>query len=218
MDQATLSNVPADGICVDGNTNTTALTPLRFTQTTISGVVGAAIRRRSSGLGALLTADGLRLVNNGWGIHWTGGSNSVVDLRNSTISGSTVVASGGAIYFEPQNVNQGVTLKLRDSGITGNLSDGLFLGQIATSSVDLGTSADPGGNTFTGNATTSAHIGAFAGAGGRRRRRQHLGLGPAGRRRDGRYSAPPGYTPVPKTGVTSGANYTIESAASTLNL
>ena len=219
MDHSTLSNVPGDGICVGSTSTNTALTPVLLTQTTISGVVGAAVSSRfNGGVAANLTADGLRLTNNGWGIYWVGGDNSVVSLRNSTISGSSNVTSGGAIYFEPQNVNHGATLKLRASSITGNLSDGIFLGQIATSSIDLGTTADPGGNTLSGNATTSLHIGAFAGSALVNAVGNTWAAGQQGADANGRYSVPPGYAPVPKTGTSSGANYASESSAATLNL
>lgn len=148
MDHAQISNGPGSGIWVD--MLATAPT-LNFIQSTIANNLAAGI---VSGFGSVgtpvtITADGLSLSNNKYGIYWSGAGGTSFDLRNSTISGNTAIG----IWVVDAPV--GASLKLRGSTVSGNTSDGLSL--TGTLAVDLGTLADPGGNTFAGNGTTGLH-------------------------------------------------------------
>ena len=214
MDRSTLSNARAAGICVLNNFSTTLTNSVVLTQSTISGSVGAAIQNESTqGVGATITAVGASLTNNGWGIFWTRAG--TFDLRNSTISGSTAVGTGAGIYlFMPSG-----SFKLRGSNVTGNIQHGVQLdGTQSTGGLtfDLGTAADPGGNTFTGNGLAGLRSVAATG--------QSVNAvgntwipNQQGADANGRYSLPPTFTPVPKTGPASGVNFKIDNATA-LNL
>ena len=214
MDHATLSNAAGAGICVLNNFNVAVKNSLQLTQSTITRSGGAAIQSETTqGLGTTLTADGLSLTNNGYGIFWTGRSGSSFDLRNSTISGSTLTGGVGGIgiylYFAELS-----SLKLRDSSVTGNLQYGVEID--GNLNADLGTAAAPGGNTFTGNGLagvrSAAATGQFIDAVGNTWTANQQGADA-----NGRYSTPPLYTPVPKTGPVSGTNFKIDNATA-LNL
>lgn len=147
MDHAQISNSPGSAIWVD--MLATAPT-LNFIQSTISNNLAAGI---VSGYGFVgtpvsLVADGLSLSNNKYGIYWFGAPATAFDLRNSTVSGSTAI---GITVDSPA----GATFKLRGSTVSGNTTDGLSLA--GTMTADLGTSADAGGNNFSGNAAAGLH-------------------------------------------------------------
>ena len=214
MDHATLSNAAGAGICVLNNFNVNVRTTLQLTLSTITRSGGAAIQNESTqGLGTTLTADGLSLTNNGYGIFWTGRSGSSFDLRNSTISGSTLTGGVGGIgiylYFAELS-----SLKLRGSTVTGNVQYGVEID--GNLNADLGTAAAPGGNTFSGNGLaglrSAAATGQFVDAVGNTWIANQQGADA-----NGRYSTPPLYTPVPKTGPVSGTNFKIDNATA-LNL
>lgn len=217
LDQATVSNVPGNGICVDANTLSNTREPIQLTNSTVTHVGGAAIRSRTGGaVGPALVADGLSLVANGWGIYWDSGGTTTMDLRNTTITGSTVSAAGAGIYFDM--LQSGASFKLRASTMSGNAGDGVSLTNSATGVVDLGTSTDPGGNTISGNAATGIHIGTFGGAPVINAVGNTWGASLQGTDAGGHYSVPAAFTPVPKSGPTSGPNFTIDNATTTLNL
>jgi hypothetical protein len=88
----------------------------------------------------------------------------------------------------------------------------------ASSTIDLGTTADPGGNVFTGNGTSGLHIDGFGGAGTVNAVGNTWIANQQGADAGGHYSVPLAYAPVPKTGAASGGNYRIENAVSTVNL
>jgi len=209
MDRSTLSNSPGAGVCVLNNFSATARNGVVSTQSTITGSAGAAIQSQSvQGVGATITADGASLTNNGWGIFWTRAG--TFDLRNSTITGSTAVGTGAGIYL---NMPSG-SFKLRGSTVSGNVQYGVEIDGSPTA--DLGTAADPGGNTFTGNGLAGlrsvATAGQFDGAVGNAWIPNQQGADASGH-----YSVSPGFTPVPKTGPASGVNYKLDNARA-LNL
>ena len=146
MDHAQISNLPGIGILVDAFISAPTL---QFTLSTITHAV-YAIRSAYGfvGTAATVTADGLSLINNANGIGWYGTAGASFDLRNSTISGNTAI---GILVDSAA----GATFKLRGSTVSGNTTDGLSLAGAMT--VDLGTVADAGGNTFTGNGVTGLH-------------------------------------------------------------
>ena len=219
LDHSTLSNAPGVGICVEADFSTTAKTEaITLTQSTITGVTGAAIQDAGGfGTGITnITADGLSLLGNGFGLYWTART-GVVDIRNSTVTGSTVASAGAGIYFNPQQAS-GMSLKMRTSTVSGNAQDGVLFSQFASSTIDLGTTADPGGNVFTGNGTSGLHVDTFGGAGTVNAVGNTWIANQQGADAGGHYSVPPAYAPVPKTGAASGANYRIENAVSTVNL
>ncbi|MEO8921889.1 MAG: DUF1565 domain-containing protein [Caldimonas sp.] len=149
-------------------------------------------------------------------MYWTARAGSV-DIRNSTITGSTATAAGAGIFFTPQHVST-MSFKLRGSTVSNNAQDGVLFSQFENSAIDLGTTVDPGGNTFTGNGTTGLHIDAFGGPGTLNAVGNTWIANQQGADAGGHYSVAPGYAPVPKTGAASGANYKIENAVSTLDL
>jgi len=205
MDHATVSNGPNAAICV--TSSTTPLPTIQLTQSTISGMAGAAISSTTgTSADAQLTADGLALINNGRGIAWTSSSAAgSLTLSNLTITGNTY---GG------MTVSNGA-LKLRGSTVSNNGAEG-GVALYGISNVDLGTSASPGGNTFTGNA--GPQINSVVAAGQTVNAVGNIWKPSVqGADANGRYSLPPAFAPVPKTGPTSGANYQIYNA-STLNL
>jgi len=215
MDRSTLSNARAAGICVLNNFSTTLTNSVVLTQSTITGSVGAAIQNESTqGVGATITAVGASLTNNGWGIFWTRAG--TFDLRNSTISGSTAAGGIGAgIYlFMPSG-----SFKLRGSNVTGNIQHGVHLDGTQASgglTFDLGTTADPGGNTITGNGL--AGLRSVAAAGDSVNAVGNTWIpNQQGADANGRYSLPPTFVPVPKTGPASGVNFKIDNAT-TVNL
>ena len=214
MDHATLSNAAAAGVCVLNNFNVNVRNTLQLTQSTITRSGGAAIQSDTTqGVGTTLIADGLSLTNNGYGIYWTGRSGSSFDLRNSTISGSTLTGGVGGIgiylYFAESS-----SLTLRGSSVTGNVQYGVEID--GNLSADLGTAAAPGANTFTGNGLaglrSAAATGQFIDAVGNTWIANQQGADA-----NGRYSTPPLYTPVPKAGPASGINFKIDNATA-LNL
>ena len=205
MDHATVSNGLNSAICV--TSSTTPLPTIQLTQSTISGMAGAAIASTTgTSADAQITADGLALINNGRGIIWTSSSAAgSLTLSNLTITGNTY---GG------MTVSNGA-LTLRGSTVSNNGAEG-GVTLYGILNADLGTSASPGGNTFTGN--IGPQINSVAAAG-----QTVNAVGNTwtpnvqGADANGRYSQPPAFAPAPKTGPTNGVNYQIYNA-STLNL
>jgi Protein of unknown function (DUF1565) len=206
MDHAQITNSPGSAIWVDMLPSAPAL---NFTQSTIANNAQAGIVSGYGFVGtmATITADGLSLTNNNYGIYWQGAAATSFDLRNSTITGNTSV--GVSVSGVP-----GTSFKLRGSTVSRNTVDGVYLSGSMTA--DLGTAAAPGGNTFSTNGTTGLHTAFNAG-----QTANAVGNtwtpGQQGADANGRYSTPPSYTPVPKTGPIGGVNFKIDGATS-LNL
>ena len=214
MDHSTISNAPGDGVCVGSRVSQAAMVPIVLTQSTITRVAGAALTDQTFGAVANVTVDGLSLVGNGRGIDWSISAADVgLDLRNLTVSGSTSTTNAAVRVV----MGSGGSFKLRGGTIVGNSADGLLLSVVtSTSVVDLGSSADPGGNTFTGNGDDGLHIDGFGSAATVNAIGNLWLAGQQGADANGRYSTQPGYVPVPKTGPASGANFTIDNAVTTL--
>lgn len=218
MDRSTLSNSRAAGICVLNNFSTTATNSIVLTQSTITGSAGAAIQNETvQGVGATITADGASLTNNAWGIFWT--RPGTFDLRNSTITGSTAVGTGAGTGAGIYLAMPSGSFRLRGSSVSGNVQHGVQIdGSVTAGSLtaDLGKAADPGGNTFTGNGLAGLHSVAAPGqivdAVGNTWIPNQQGADA-----NGRYSVPPTFTAVPKTGPAAGMNFKIDNAT-TLNL
>ncbi len=206
MDHATVSNGSNAAICIGAGT--TQVPTIQLTQSTISGMAGTAIATAQiNGPNGNLTADGLALINNGRGMYLLSGASPALSLtlNNLTLTGNSaggITLSNGA-------------LTLRNSTLSNNGAEG-GLTVYGDSTVDLGTTASPGGNTFTGN--TGAQFNSIVTTG-----RTVNAVGNTwtpsvqGADANGRYSIPPAYAPAPKFGPTNGSNFQIYNA-STLNL
>jgi hypothetical protein len=199
LDHSQISNGPAAGICVRVS-GSASLATIQITQGTIAHMASAIASEIGPGASAIVTINGASFSNNGNGISWQGAAGTSFDIAGSSFTGNgtgiSIASSGGS-------------LKLRSSTVSSNTGDGVALsGDIV---VDLGTAADAGGNTFTGNTSTGLHINLGA-------------VGPAqavgntwnanvqGADNTGHFSPP-----VQKTGPASGTNYTIGNAG-VLNL
>ena len=68
----------------------------------------------------------------------------------------TEITGNGTRGLDFWNVANLYTVKLRNATVTGNGTSGVYVTGAAGSSLDLGTLADPGDNTFTGNNTAAA--------------------------------------------------------------
>lgn len=201
LDQAQISNSPNSAICVGGGFPGATLV---LNQSTLSNnASGVSSDGGGTPSSATLTATGTSLIGNGYGINWTDAGNSHFEL-----SGLTVTGNGTGIQLTPAAT--GSSFKLRNSTLSNNSSAGVAL---FYHGIDLGSSADPGGNTFTGNAGTGLKANINAGESC-----QAVGNtwipGQQGADANGHYSVGQAYTPVPKTGPASGKNYSMAYAAS----
>ena len=216
MVHAPLSNAPAAVICVQNNFDASVKSSLQLTQSNITRSGGAAIQSESTqGIGAVITADGVALTDNAYGIYWTGCTGTSEDLRNCTVSGSAVNSTtglGGIGVFI--SFAEASSLKLRDSRLTDNTQYGMQID--GNLNADFGTAAAPGGNTLTGNGLagprSAAATGQFVDAVGNIWIASQQGADA-----NGRYSTPPLYTSVLKVGPASGTNFKIDNATA-LNL
>ena len=206
MDHAQVSNGPSSAICI--GSGTTQLPTMQLSQSTISGMGGSAIATAQiNSPNGRLTADGLALINNYRGMYLLSGTSPAVSvtLSNLTLTGNS---AGGMTL-------QNGALTLRNSVVSNNGAEG-GLTLYADVTTDLGTTASPGGNTFTGN--TGPQLNSIVTAG-----QTVDAVGNTwkpnvqGADANGRYSLPPAYAPVPKAGPTNGSNFQIYNA-STLNL
>jgi len=150
MTQSQLSNVPNAGICVqsDGSANLPTIT---LTQSTITNTTAAIASNTGVSADANIIASGTSLINNARGFYWFGSGLSTFDLSNMTITGNSDV--GARI--------EGGSVKMRNSTATGNGASGGVLLNVTTA--DLGTTASPGGNTFSGNVGAAVRSIAAAG-------------------------------------------------------
>jgi Protein of unknown function (DUF1565) len=199
LDHSQMSNLPASGICVR---NGSSLATINILQSTISNALTAAINAEiGSGSTAAVTVIGSSLTNNNIGIDTGFVTASTFDIESSTITGNSigVEMTGGS-------------LKMRNSNVSNNSSTGLAFFDTVT--VDLGTTASPGGNTITGNTTVGLQHQAnnnIEAVGNTWNANQQ------GADANGHYSTAPNYTPVPELGPKNGTNFNIV-AAFTLDL
>jgi hypothetical protein len=203
MDQSQISNSPGVGVCVRSGASLSTIT---LTQSTITRTAAAiASETGGSPAAATIIADGVSLTNNGFGIIWTGAPGSSIDMKNSIVTGN-----GTGIQV---NGSSG-SLKLRGSNVSNNTDSGVAV--FASVATDLGTQADPGGNTFTGNVTQGIKVNLSDG-----QTAQAVGntwnANQQGADGSGHYSIAPSWIPVPRTGSAGGKNYEISGVA-TVNL
>lgn len=203
LDHAQISN-SSTAICVrNGATAST----IHLVQSTLTGNYVGIGREEGTGSTAVVTADTVSITNNSlYGIYWDGLAGSSFDIEASTITGNGIGAR--------LNLVAG-TVRIRGTNVSSNAD--LGMGLYGGPAVDLGTQADPGGNTFTGNANTGLVDDLGAGS-----VVQAVGnswvAGQQGADGGGKYSTGPAFVPVPKTGpANAGKNYGILNAA-TLNL
>jgi hypothetical protein len=135
----------------------------------------------------------------GNGINWAGLAGSTFDLEGATLTGNQT-----GISFDGAG-----SLKLRGTTVSGSTDTGIAL--YSTVTADLGTTADPGLNTFTGNTNVGLEDNRTSGP-----TLQAVGntWNSSAQNADanGHYSTSPSYTAVPETGPASGVNYSINGA------
>lgn len=199
LDHAAISHSPNAALCV--RSGSPAATISLAAATMNANAVGIA-SEIGSGSTATLTATGLILTGNGYGISWGGTTGSAFDIADSTITGNGIGAQFSVVDG---------SFRLRGSNVSNNSDTGLalFIGAVA----DLGTQASPGLNTFTGN--TNADVKANLTAG-----RAFTAVGNTwnasvqGADASGRYSVPPAWTPVPLNGPAAGPNVSMPTGVS----
>ena len=148
---------------------------------------------------AVVTVTGSNLTGSTYGIQWDAVAGTTFDVESTTITGNQTGLS----------FNAAGSLRLRGSNVSNNTARGVAV--FATATCDLGTTADPGLNTFTGNTTRGLEDNLTSGvvqAVGNTWNASVQGADAAGH-----YSTSPSYTPVPQTGpVGTGANFTIANS------
>ena len=194
VDHSQISSGASAAICVRNSTTASTIT---VTQSTIAHMANGITAEIGTGSTAVVTISGSSFTNNARGIFWNGFAGSSFDISGSTFTGNTVTA----IDYEGFG-----SLKLRNSNVSSNTGQGVWL--ITNPIVDLGTAADPGGNTMTGNTLTSlqmnlSNVGTVQAAG------NTWNANVQGADANGHYT-----TPTLKTGPASnGTNYQISNAS-----
>jgi hypothetical protein len=192
LDHSQISNGPSAGICVRGGA---AAATIQITQATIAHMGNGIAAEIGFGSTAVVTMNGASFSNNVNAISWAGLAGTSFDIAGSSFTGNvTGISLDGAAG----------SLKLRNSVVSSNAGAGVAL--FNSVSADLGTQADAGGNTFTGNTGTGLKLNLTS-------------VGPAqavgntwnpsvqGADNTGHYASP-----VQKTGPASGTNYIIGNA------
>ena len=198
LDHSTISNGASSAICVGSGT---AASTVHIVQSTISKMANGLTAEIGNGSTAIVTMSGASFTNNARGIFWNGLAGTSFDISGSAFTGNTLTG----IDFEGFG-----SLKLRNSTISSNSGQGVWL--ITNPSADLGTAADPGGNTLTGNTSTSVQMN-FTNVGNVQAAGNTWNPNVQGADAAGHYA-----TPTLKTGPAgSGTNYQITNA-STLSL
>lgn len=193
VDSSQISNGASSAICARSSTSASTI---QVTQSTITHMANGICAEIGTGSTAVVTISGSSFTNNGNGINWAGLTGSNFDISNSTFTGN-----GFGISFD----GSGGTLKLRNSTVSSNTSVGA--GFFHGVSADLGTQAEPGGNTLTGNTTASLELGLVSVA-------PLSAVGNTwnpllqGADANGHYASP-----TTKTGPISGKNFTINNAS-----
>jgi hypothetical protein len=139
VDHVSMTNLPGAAICVRGQSTVT----IDISSSTFAAFWGV-VAEIGSGQDAVATIDRSSFTGGAFGIEWIGvtsASNFLV--TNSTFQG---MSQTGASFD-----GSGGNYKLRNCSFLNN-HDGVDARDGAR--VDLGTAADPGGNTLTGNSTT----------------------------------------------------------------
>ena len=214
LDHSQITNSPGVAVCV---ANGTGVVTLNVTNSTLANNLrGIENQFFAGGATAVVTIDQSSFTNHiGDGIRWNGLPGTSFTITNSTFTGNGQAGNYTGIDFE----GTGGSLSLRNSTVSSNTGDGIFVGQAAAAgvSVDLGTSASPGLNTFKSNTGTGLSVGLLAG-----QTLQAVGntwnTSQQGADANGHYSTAPLYTPVPKTTATSGKNWSITNSGVTLDL
>lgn len=227
IDHSTLSNIASGGICVLDTFITPNTLSINIVQSTIANVAGPAIESHTGqsapDYGGTVIIAGSSFTNNGRAIFWLGRPGTNFDISNTTITGSTGAANVGATTevcagaaIRVDMFTDAGTFKLRGSTVSGNAAEGVCL--LGAVTADAGTQADPGGNTLAGNTLAGLRV---VSDGGQLTVNAVGNLWIAsqqGADANGRYSVAPGYTPVPKTGPQSGANFKLDNVLSAANL
>ena len=168
-----------------------------------------AIRSDQGGADAVIVLDGVTLTDNYAGMLWNGLSTATsIDIKNSAVTGNT----GAGI----QLFGAGSLFKMRKTNVSNN---GNNRGGVAiyTSGVgiDLGTQLSPGGNTlsnnFANNNGNNLYIGQVSGPITVQAVGNIWTPNQQGADAMGRYSTPPGYAPVVRTGPLNGVNFGIDA-------
>ena len=194
LDHSQISNGPSAGICVRVS-GSASLATIQIVQGTIARMGSAIASEIGPGSAAIVTLNGASFSNNTNGISWQGVSGTSFDIAGSSFTGNgtgiSIASSGGS-------------LKLRGSTVSSNTGDGVALsGSIV---VDVGSAADAGGNTFTGNTSTGLRINLNS-AGAAQAVGNTWNPNVQGADGSGHYASP-----VQKTGPASGTNYIIGNA------
>ncbi len=202
LDHVQINHSPGTGVCVRTTPQTATIS---LTATTMNANYAGIASEIGPGAAAVLTASGLVLTGNSYGINWAGSAGSAFDIADATVTGNGI----GVQFSETSG-----TLKLRGSTISGNTDVGLAL--FTKASVDLGTQVSPGLNTIAGNANVGVKANLSAGL-------SFTAVGNTwnasaqGADVNGRYSMPPAWTPVTLAGptpATAGINVSMPAGVS----
>lgn len=233
LDHATLSNVASAGICV-GAVFFGTTSSIQITQSTFAHVAGAAIESYwdsgggqipPAAFGPTIGIDSTTFTDTGRAIFWYRIPGAAITLSNVTVTASTAAANTGdptancpVAAIRLDTVDGPMAFKMRNSTISNNAAQGLCVeGQVPTA--DLGTTGDPGGNTFTGNATTGLTF--IVSNTVTPQMMNAVGNTWAANQQsadaNGHYSVAPGYVPVLKAGPATGVNFTIGNVLGSVN-
>jgi hypothetical protein len=163
------------------------------------------IRSDQGGADAVISLDGATLTDNYAGMAWSGLSAATsIDIKNSAVTGNT----GAGI----QLFGAGTLFKMRTTTVSnnGNNRGGVAI-YTSGLTIDVGTQANPGGNTLAGNAGNGLYVGQVSGPITVQAVGNVWTPNQQGADASGRYSTPPGYSPVPKTGPLNGVNFGIDA-------
>ena len=148
VDKATMKNSPGAALCVRSNAANVSLTVQNGAS--LSGnAVGIASELGAGATAAIAVSDSTLSSNANAAINWQGAG-------TISVTGSTMAGNGSAFFLANANP---LSVTVRKSAVTGN-GYGLqfFVGDIAGFTIDLGSAASAGANTFTGNTSTSLKI------------------------------------------------------------
>jgi hypothetical protein len=140
LDHSQITNGPSGGICVRSSTN---LATIHLVSSTIDKTASGIASETGTGSVAAVTVTSSSLTGGTYGIYWAGLAGTAIDLESATVTGNQI---GVNVVGVP-----GASLRVRGSSISNNTDTGV---QTSVTS-DLGTTADPGLNTFTANATAT---------------------------------------------------------------
>ncbi|MGZ5758645.1 MAG: beta strand repeat-containing protein [Caldimonas sp.] len=192
LDHSQISNGPSGGICVR---NSTSAATIQIVQGTIARMGDGIVSEIGFGSTAVVTMNGASFSNNVNGINWAGLAGTSFDISGSSFAGNvTGIFLDGAAGL----------LKLRNSFVSSNSGAGVALSNGVVA--DLGTQADAGGNTLTGNTSTGLQIN-LTSAGAAQAVGNTWNANVQGADNTGHYASP-----VQKTGPASGTNYIIGNA------